>query len=132
MLLHLDDALPTFNVQAWIGVGKVFTSPEIPFHVLLEKQKQLVIPDAHLAYFPAADLPVVKFIQLSLPIQSTIGSMLLTKGVPSLGMQWYCQGNEEKLKSSRAQQMKTKNYSKMHDISYHTKIPQCLLCPRIV
>ena len=44
---------------------------EASLHVLLEQKKSLTIPDAYLVHFPAVDLPIAKFIQLQLPIQST-------------------------------------------------------------
>jgi len=62
--------LPTFDTQERIGTGKTFSLSKIPLHVLIEKQKQIVIPDIHLHHFPPVALPVAKFIKLPLPIHS--------------------------------------------------------------
>jgi hypothetical protein len=69
---HEDlDSLPPFNAREWIGVRKKYVLSEIPLQVHFQMRQQLVIPHAHLAHFPAVDLPVVKFIKLQLPVQST-------------------------------------------------------------
>ena len=65
------DTLPAFAAEKWIGTGKTFSFSQSPLHVLQEKHNQLMIPDGHLIHFPATDLPVTIFIELSLPKQST-------------------------------------------------------------
>ncbi|KAM6495644.1 hypothetical protein JOM56_008350 [Amanita muscaria] len=65
------DALPTLEVADWIGVGKKYNPSTIPLYVLFEKQNQLTVPASHSNYFSSPTLPVQRFIELSLPIQST-------------------------------------------------------------
>jgi hypothetical protein len=65
------DALPVFEAWQWIGIGKKYVMSKIPLHVHIEKEQQLIIPDMNLAHFPAINLPITKFMELSLPLQST-------------------------------------------------------------
>jgi hypothetical protein len=65
------DVLPAFDTKEWIGTGKIFSLSKNPLHVLIKKQKQIVIPDTHLHHFPPVALPATKFIELPLPIHST-------------------------------------------------------------
>ena len=55
----------------WEWENIFIVSGQTPLHVLQEKHKQIIIPDAQLIHFPAVDLSVTKFIELPLPAQST-------------------------------------------------------------
>ena len=65
------DALPVFETQEWIGVRKKYILSDIPLHVHFQKEQQLIIPSTYLIHFPAVNLPVTEFIELTLPTQST-------------------------------------------------------------
>ena len=73
------DALPIFETQEWIGVGKKYTLSNIPLHVHFQKEWQLIIPKTYLIHFPAVNLPVTEFIEITLPTQSTEVIMTSTK-----------------------------------------------------
>jgi hypothetical protein len=60
-----------FVESEWIGQGKLYNVAEIPEHVSDEKAKLLSIPAAFEAFIPPDDMPMVQFLTLKLPAQSS-------------------------------------------------------------
>lgn len=70
------DALPAFNEPDWITVGKRYAG-DLPLQVHYAKRDLLALPVSQLVHFPAPELPVCKFLQVKLPIQSS--EIIITK-----------------------------------------------------
>jgi hypothetical protein len=70
-----EDIRTTFNHEKWIKQGKNFQ--DVPLHVSSAHTQALTIPAAFLSNLPDPNLPIIDFIQLDLPKESS--AILMTR-----------------------------------------------------